>query len=310
MILNDNIIKWLLDGDISIQYQTYRDLLDTEKPDLKRKISKEGWAYRYLLLRKPDGHWGKGFYSPKWTSTHYTLLDLKNFNISQNIKEIKNSINVILRENKCGDGGVNPSKAITNSDVCINGMFLNYASYFNSAENDLNTVVDFLLSQKMTDGGFNCHSNRKGASHSSLHTTLSVIEGINEYFKNGFNYRTKELLQAESGCVEFILKHRLFKSHRTGTIIKNQFTQLSYPPRWYYDILRCLDHFYFAGLAYNDSMQDAIEILLKKRTKDGRWKLQTNHRGLVHFEMEKAGEPSRWNTLRALRVLKFYNING
>ena len=308
--LNENkVIEWLLKGDISIQYQVYRDLLDEERPELKSKIAKQGWGAKFLSLQKEDGHWGKGFYQPKWTSTHYTLLDLKNLCISPDIKSINKSISVILNDFKCDDGGINPSGTIKNSDVCINGMFLNYASYFNANEIQLQSIVDFLLNVQMKDGGFNCHSNRKGATHSSLHTTLSVIEGIYEYYKNGYSYRIKELLKAELQSREFLLRHRLFKSHRTGETISNQMIRLSYPTRWYYDILRALDYFSSAKVKYDNRMQDAIEIILKKRGKDNKWKLQSNHKGQTHFNMEVVGKPSFWNTLRALRVLKYYEIN-
>ncbi len=307
--LKDKIIIWLLEGDSSIKYQTYRDLLGLERIDLKNNISKEGWGLRLLSFRNENGHWGKGFYQPKWTSSHYTLLDLKNFNIDPSIKEIKDTVSLIIKYNKSEDGGVNPSGTIKNSDVCINGMFLNYAAYFNTNSDELKSVVDFILSQRMNDGGFNCHSNRKGAEHSSLHTTLSVIEGISEYAKNGYKYRIRELKNAESESREFLLRHRLFKSHRTGNIIKNQFIRFSFPSRWYYDILRSMDYFRIAKVKYDERMHDAITIILKKRDKDGKWKLQANHKGRMHFEMETVGEQSRWNTLRALRILKFYGIN-
>ncbi|MBK7106722.1 MAG: hypothetical protein IPH62_15720 [Ignavibacteriae bacterium] len=304
---DNDIINWLLKGDVSIQYQVYRDLLNTENPDLRNRISKEGWGKKYLSLQNKDGHWGQGFYQPKWTSTHYTLLELKNLSISQNIKSVQKIILSILKHQKGTDGGINPAKTMQKSDVCICGMFLNYASYFKLPEEELKSIVDFLLTEKMNDGGFNCHSNRIGAIHSSLHTTLSVLEGILEYKNNGYKYRLDELLKAEKESIEFILLHKLFKSHRTGEIIKKQFLSFSYPPRWYYDILRCLDYFYFAKVEYDDRMKDAIDIIIKKKRKDGKWLLQQNHKGETYFEMEKVGEPSRWNTLRALRILNFYN---
>lgn len=308
-ISKENIVlKWLLKGDVSIQYQTYRDLLNIEKPVLRAKIANEGWGAKFLSLQNEEGHWGKDFYQPKWISTHYTLLDLKNLCISPNVKTIKKSISVVLENYKGKDGGINPSKTLDTSDVCVNGMFLNYASYFNAEEVELKSIIDFLLNEHMKDGGFNCHSNRIGATHSSLHTTLSVIEGITEYYKNGYKYKIKELLNAELQSREFLLRHRLFKSHRTGKIISNQMTRLSYPPRWYFDILRALDYFCLSKVKYDARMQDAIDIILRKRGKDNRWKLQANHNGQIHFNMELVGKPSMWNTLRALRVFKYYEL--
>ena len=167
-------------------------------------------------------------------------------------------------------------------------------------------TVDFILSQQMADGGFNCHSNRKGARHSSLHTTLSVLEGIFEYHNNGYTYRMEELKKAEMESREFILQHHLFKSDKTGEIIDKRFLTLSYPPRWRYDILRALDYFQAVGVAYDERMQDAIDVILKKRNKEGIWNLQAHHPGKVHFFMEETRKPSRWNTLRALRGLSKY----
>jgi hypothetical protein len=301
-------IEWLLAGDVSICYQTYRDLLNSERADLKEKISEEGWGFLYLSLRKEDGNWGDGFYQPKWISTHYTLLDLKYLNISNSIPPICESLLNIFNNEKGSDGGINPGKTISCSDVCINGMVLNYASYFRIDGSELLSVIDFIIPQHMPDGGFNCFSNRKGAAHSSLHSTISVAEGINEYLKNGYTYRASELKKIEAAAQEFILQHRLFRSDKTGQIINKNFLLLSYPSRWKYDILRALDYFRSADLKYDARMNEALEILINKKRTDDKWPLQAKHSGKTHFDMEKAGQSSRWNTLRALRVLKYYGI--
>jgi hypothetical protein len=305
MIKDDPIIKWLLEGDVSIQYQVYRDLFNLGQPHLRERIAMEGWGAQFLSCRNANGHWGRAFYQPKWTSSHYTLLDLKNLYLYPGNEMISSTLNLILKNNKGKDGGITVGDK---SDVCINGMFLNYASYFNVNEEELQSIVDFLLSQKMDDGGFNCHSNRVGAVHSSLHTTLSVLEGILEYSGNGYKYRLSDLKKAEQTSREFILEHRLYQSHRTGKIINEKMLALSYPSRWRYDILRCLDYFQSAGVGFDPRMQDAIDILLKKRKPDGTWRLQAKHPGQIHFDMEKTGASSRWNTLRSLRVLKHFGM--
>jgi len=304
------IIEWLLEGDVSIQYQVHRDLLSVERKDLRNRISLEGWGARFLSRRRPDGHWGMKFYQPKWTSTHYTLLDLRYLCIAPYCREIEESLDKILRTEKGRDGGIRPIGSVQASDVCINGMFLNYASYFKTAPEQLESVVDFILSQTMPDGGFNCMSNRSGAIHSSLHTTLSVLEGITEYEQNGYHYRLDELRMALRSSMEFILIHQLFLSDRTGEIIKKDFLRLPYPGRWKYDILRAMDYFQHARLDWDERMSPAMHVLLKKRNKDFTWNVQAKHPGQVHFDMESAGKPSRWNTLRALRVLKHYNMDG
>jgi hypothetical protein len=258
-----------------------------------------------LAKRQDNGHWGRGFYQPKWISTHYTLLDLKNLGVLPDNVLIRESIALILAQEKSADGGVNPARTIEESDVCVNGMFLNYASYFGAAEEPLHSIVDFILSQRLPEGGFNCRFNRSGARHSSLHSTLSILEGILEYGLNGYTYRQAELEAAASSSRAFILLHRLYLSDRTGEVINPSFLRLPYPCRWKYDILRALDYFRCAHSPWEERMQPAIDVLLKKRRKDGTWPLQAKYPGKVHFDMEQAGKPSRWNTLRALRVLKY-----
>ncbi len=234
------------------------------------------------------------------------MLDLKNLNIPPDNKVIEESLDNIFRNEKGTDGGIRPMNANQKCDVCVNGMVLNYASYFHVGEELLKSVIDFLLTEKMADGGFNCRSNTSGAVHSSLHTTLSVLGGILEYERNGYTYRLDELLRAKSESQEFILLHKFFRSDKTGKIIKPNFLKLYYPGRWYYDILKAMDYFQFAMVDYDCRMDEAVKVILSKRTKDGLWKLAANHPGKTHFEMERAGQPSRWNTLRAMRVLKHY----
>ena len=308
LMKNDEIISWLLEGDISIQYQTYRDLLVIDKPELRKRIETEGWGHEFLSYRKPDGHWGQGFYQTKWISTHYTVLDLRNLNISSDNKVIRETVNIILQTEKGDDGGINPSRSLKYSDVCISGMVLNYACYFGAYEDYLKSIIDYLLFEKMNDGGFNCQTSRKGAVHSSLHTTLSVVEGFIEYEKNGYKYRLDDLIEARKNAEEFILMHKLFKSDKTGEIINPNFLKLRYPGRWYYDILKAMDYFQYAKVPFDSRMDDAINIIHEKRTKEGLWKLASKYSGKIHFEMEIAGKPSRWNTLRAMRVLKYYEI--
>lgn len=307
--MQDSIIQWLLEGDISIQYQTYRDLLGENRPDLQKRIENEGWGARYLAERLPNKHWGQKFYFPKWTSSHYTLLDLKNLSINPKQEQIIETVNMIANEEKGPDGGILPIGDTKVSDLCINGMFLNYATYFGIDEKKVESVVDNILELKMIDGGWNCRVNRSGAVHSSLHTTISVLEGIAEYIKNGYRYRRDDLSDARDSATEFILMHQLFKSDHTGEIIHIDFLKLPYPSRWKYDILRALDYFQYSKTPWDDRMQPAIDILIQKRNRYGTWNVQAKHPGQVHFEMEKAGKPSRWNTLRASRVLKNYGEN-
>ena len=305
-MINDQLLQWLLEGDVSVQYQVQRDLIGSAEPALRDRIASEGWGARFLAARQENGHWGQGFYQPKWISSHYTLLDLRHLDLPRDHPVPAETISLILRDQKAEDGGINPGKTIKESDVCINGMFLTYACYFGVDQAELHSVVDFVVSQQMADGGFNCMSNRSGAVHSSLHTTISILEGIHEYAARGYEYRLAELQEIAAQSREFILLHRLFRSDHTGEIINKRFLMLSYPSRWYYDILRALAYFQTANIAYDPRMQDALDVLAGKRRKDGTWPVQAKHPGQTHFDMEKTGGPSRWNTLRAVRVFRHF----
>jgi len=223
------------------------------------------------------------------------------------------------------EGAINFAVTRLPPDVCINGMGLGYASYFRSDDPRIHGIVDYLLRVEMPDDGWNCEFMH-GATHSSMHTTISVLEGLLEYRRRaerGFtdtdvtdsaylpgsachDARLEAIRRAEARGVEFILRHRLFLSDHTNEVIKPQFLMLSYPSRYYYDILRALDYFLAAGIPYDDRMEPALTVLLKKRRSDGTWPLQHKHPGNVHFDMEQTGQSSRWNTLRALRVLRAY----
>lgn len=303
------IITWLLSGDPSIQYQTKKDLLNINDLGLQGQIQQKGWGQQFLSLQNKNGHWGQSYYQPKWIATHYTLLDLRNLNISPQIQNIQNTLREIIARGKAKDGGIRlgPS-TMEHSDVCVNGMFLNAASYFQVDPPGLNSLVDALILQQMPDGGFNCRTTRSGATHSSLHSTISVIEGLTTYMKHDYSHQLEKIKQIVDEAVEFILAHRLFMSDHTGKIIRKDFLKLSFPSRWKYDILRALDYFRYAGLPWDERMSPSIEVLLKKRNKNGSWNMQAAHPGKVHFVMEKAGTPGRWNTLRCLRVLKHFGI--
>ncbi len=308
---NAQLIDWLLEGDVSIQYQVWRDLLGVDNKKLQKKIAQEGWGQQFISRRKAEGHWGDRFYQPKWISTHYTLLDLRHLCLPPENKSVRESIERILQHDKSEDGGIRLGPSTSRySDVCVNGMFLNYASYFKIQEKKLQSVADSILQEIMPDGGFNCRTTRSGARHSSMHSTLSVLEGLTEFQKGGYLYREKEIKRAIKSSTEFLLMHHLYLSDRTGQIIDPNFLKLCYPGRWKYDILRALDYFQYAGIPWDSRMKEAIQVLISKRNKDGSWNLSSAHPGLVHFPMEQAGKPSRWNTLRMMRVMKQFNLES
>jgi len=303
----DKLISWLLSSDIAIQFQTKRDLVKStpaEIEKLQKQIAQNGWGKAFLEKRDDQtGQWGNGWYSPKWISTHYTLLELKNIGIHPETQQFRESAALLLDKLWFNQGKVRKDRWL---DMCIAGMLLNMCCYAKLISPKLNEIVDYILDKHYTDGGWNCRWEA-GDTHSSLHTTISVLEGIREFEFNNYQYRLSELIRQRKEAHEFILRHRLFKSERTGKVIKKSFTMLSFPSRWYYNILRCLDYFQSIDLPFDARMREAIDILHKKRNKNGTFPVQHKLPGLVHFDMEKPARESRWNTLRALRVLKKYD---
>ena len=195
----DKIIEWLLDGDISLQYMTYRDLLDVGEPDLlkmQKRIETEGFGARYLSCRNENGHWGRHYYQPKWTSTHYSLLDIKNLGMPGSCAQCRTMVNRIFDECVYKDGSINFAKTDLPSDVCINGMVLNYSAYFGIGEKGLSGIIDYLFKVRMHDGGFSWNY-LKDKIHSEPHTTTAVLEGFHEYKEAGYAYRLQEIEDAE-----------------------------------------------------------------------------------------------------------------
>jgi hypothetical protein len=302
----DQTISWLLDGDPSIRWQLKKDLLDLS-PEVwleeRHRVAFEGWGKQLLNLQDDDFMWGRGLYSPKWISTHYTLMLLKRMGIPPDNIQAKKACKLLIDRGAYKDGGINFFASMKHSETCVSGMVLSLSAYFNISDERIKNLVSFLLNQQMKDGGWNCESFN-GATHSSLHTTISVLEGLWEYEKMNLQ-KCQECSEARLRAHEFILQHRLFKSDKSGNVIKSQFTRITFPPRWYYDILRALDYFQECQAEKDDRFQDAIDLLIKKE-KNGRWPMQSPHPGKVYFVMEEAGKPSRWNTLRALRVMKWW----
>jgi hypothetical protein len=303
------VIQWLLEGDPSIRWQTLRDLQDAP-PTLvareRRRVVALGWGSRLLAQGEPDGTWGGGLYNPKWISTTYTLLSLRRIGLPVDHARAALACQQLLEGGFYpSDGGINFfPRSHKQSETCITGMVLSLLAYFRYPDDRVHALAEHLLAQQMPDGGWNCQSYR-GATHSSFHTTISALEGLWLYEQLKPEYVDRVRL-AQAGGRAFLLAHRLFRSDRTGEVVKLQMTRFSFPPRWHYDVLRGLDYFRACGADRDPRLEDAMALVLKKRRKDGRWPLQNRHPGRTFFEMEKPGKPSRWNTLRALRVLRWW----
>ena len=302
------VLDWLLAGDVAAAYLTTRDLLGHEDADLQRRIATEGVGGALLAARGTNGHWGRGFYQPKWTSSHYTLLHLKEIGLSPTNPAARATVELILATEKGRDGGVGPSAPQTPSDACVNGMALGYASWFGAPEERLRSIVDFLLAERVVDGGFNCRRNRPRAhvTHSSMHTTVCVLEGITDYLHSGRQYRRGELEGAAASSAEFLLRHRMLRSERTGQVISPEFTRLHFPARWHYDVLRGLDSLAAAGIPRDERIDEALSLMERRRRPDGRWSANRSYPGVTYVPGDRPGEPSRWLTLIAERVLLAY----
>lgn len=269
----------------------------------RERVATEGWGASLLQAQSPSGRWGGGLYSPKWVSTHYTLLLLRSLGLPE-IEPARRAAALLLDGGFQPDGGVrhNTSKPEA-GETCVTGMTLAMTAYFGLEDERIDRLVEHLLRVQTPDGGWNCQWLR-GSRHGSFHTTISVLEGLYEY-EQRYPLAAGPVRVAQARGREFLLEHRLFRSHTTGAVVSEAMTRFSFPPQWHYDVLRGLDFFQAADAPRDERLSDAIGLVERKR-RQGRWPLQNRHTGRVWFEMEEVGKPSRWNTLRALRVLRWW----
>jgi hypothetical protein len=294
----DPVLDWLLESDPAIRWQALRDLARRPFASEQRRVAGEGWGARLLALQDDDGRWGGGVYTPKWTSTTYTLLLLRDLGLAPRHPQALRACRLLLEEGCWDDGGINFYQPRSQrSETCITAMVLSVCSWFGLKDKRLGDLAAYLRNAQLNDGGWNC-SARPGErdKHSSFHTTISVLEALHT------------IGEPSPRAVEFLLAHRLFRSHRTGAVARAEFTRLHFPPRWHYDVLRGLDYFRAAGCRRDPRLQDAIDLLESHRRRDGKWLLARGYPGKTFFELEAAGKPSRWNTLRALRVLQWWKF--
>lgn len=299
------VLEWLLAGDPSIRWQTLRDLADVPPRTVAReraRVADEGWGKRLLRMQDPEGTWAGGLYTPKWTSTTYTMLLLRDLGLPPGNEQTARACALLLDRGFHNDGGI--AFGWDRSETCVTGMVLSILAFFRYDDDRLDKIAQHLFELQMPDGGWNCRVPF-GAVHGSVHTTILVLEGLADYDRlRGRNPR--RLKAAQRRGREFLLAHRLFRSHRTGAVINPVFLRLAFPPRWHYDILRALDYFRAVDAPPDERHADAVAVLRSKQLPDGRWKLNYSFPGREYFVLERVGAPSRWNTLRALRVLRWW----
>jgi hypothetical protein len=299
-------IEWLLSGDASIRWQTKRDLLDCPPDEVhseRAKVATTGWGRRLLSCHGPGGLWGGGLYVPKWTSTTYTLLLLRDCGLMPGHARALRGVELLWDGSRFFDGGLTAAVSIDAPEACMTAMYVALAVHFGFRDQRADNAVEWLVENQLVDGGWNCRTVRFGDHHGSFHTSILALEALAEV--NRVGPPRDEVVSALARGREFFLAHRLFKSHRTGAIVDRSMTLLSFPPRWHYDILRGLDHFAATDAPWDDRFSDAIEMLMARCDSEGRFPVQHKHAGKVWFDMEKTGAPSRWNTLRSLRVLRW-----
>jgi hypothetical protein len=308
-----NVIDWLLDADPSIRWQAMGDLIH-EPVDVisaeRGRVATEGWGARLLALQAPDGLWAGAAWSHEWTDTFHVLELLRRFGLDPESEQARRAIGLVREhvtwwnaefetpwaDNRFFDGEVEP---------CINGNTVATGSYFGV---DMAPLVERLLGEQLPDGGWNCEVEN-GATVSSFGTTINVLEGLLEHERAIGG--SAEVAEARRRGEEYMLERRLFRRKTTREVINPSWLRFSFPTWYHYDVLRGLEYLRDAGVKPAERVAEAIALVEGNRDPDGRWPLQNVHKGDAHLEMDDGeGQPSHWNTLRALRVLDWFAHGG
>jgi hypothetical protein len=299
------VMRWLLDSDPSIRWQVMRDLGGEANDAVaaeRSRIASEGWGAKLLDRQRPDGKWGDGTSEPQWASTLHTLLLLRVMGLDPGSARTQAMVRVVRDRVTWGPEFGDSPFFEGEVEPCINGGTLALGSYFGESSDRL---VDRLLGEQLKDGGWNCEAER-GSVRSSFHTTICVLEGLLEYEKaKGAN---AAVTNARARAHEYLLERRMFRRRSTGQVIDPSWTRFCFPTTWHYDVLRGLDYLRGAGVERDERVAEAIGLVLKRQHQNGRWPLHKPHPDPIHLDMEGGqGKPSRWNTLRALRVLSWWS---
>ena len=298
-----SVMDWLLDSDPAIRWQVMRDLTH-EPADVvaaeRSKVATQGWGARLLALQTPDGQWGGDPSNPEWTCL-LTLVLLRDLGLDPQSAEARAAL-ALVRDNVTWHWWDNHPFFVGEVEPCINGRVVAVGSYFGQ---DVQGLVDRLLGEQMDDGGWNCEQEN-GSTRGSFHTTINMLEGLLEHDRATGGIAT--VTAARHRGQEYLLERRLFRRLSTGEVIDPAFTQFSYPWGYHYDVLRGLDYLRWASLVPDERVTEAIELLRQRRGEDGRWPLENPHPDQLDIQMDDGeGKPSRWNTLRAMRVLRWHD---
>lgn len=300
------MVTWLLEGDPSIRWQVLRDLEGAPPHEIdaeRQRIAVEGWGASLLTSQDADGRWAGALYSPKWTSTTYTLLLLHWLGLPPGHPQAIAGCRQVWDGARFYDGGLNLAKSIRQPETCITAMLILLASSFGLHDDRLDPAVQWLLDEQLADGGWNCESVRSGSRHGSFNTSISALDALLQYQQSGGELAVAAPM--ENGR-RFFLDHQLYRSHHTGEVVNPTFTRFPFPPQWHFDVLRGLEHFRAADASPDERLSAGVEVIRRARRADGTWPAHRAHPGKAWFRMENAG-PSRWATLRALRILQWWD---
>ena len=300
------IIDWLLEGDPAIRWQVHQHLLnDSDTAAQERvRVAADGWGADLLARQDPSGRWAGQLYAHKWLSTTYTLQLLRRMGLDPGNRQAQQACQHLLDGGYQEGGAISFAKTVSRIDLGVVGLVLSILAYFDFPDQRVSEIVGFLVDQQQPDGSWVPEPELTRLQY-VFAGTMVVLEGLGEYEKRYPGLETR-MAEAQGYGREFLLQHRLYKSRDTQKNIDPKFTRFSFPPRWHYDILVALDYFQDCGAEKDERLFDAVALLKSKRRNDGCWNLQNRHPGKTYFEMEQVGQASRWNTLRALRVLKWW----
>lgn len=310
--LSESVIQWLLDSDPAIRWQVLQDLLGAPTDEVaaeRARVATEGAGARLLALQGDDGQWGGAAWNRGWNSTMHVLMLLREMGLDPASDQARRAVGLV-RDHVTWQGWGNPFFA-GEVEPCINGQVGAVGAYFGQ---DVRGIVDRLLGEQLPDGGWNCEAEN-GSTRSSFNTTICVLEALLEHELAGG--ARPEVTEARLRGQEYLLERRLFRRRSTGEVIERDrkgnaaWTRFAFPTWWHYDVLRGLEYLRRAGVVPDERVAEAIDLVASKRDGDGRWPLETVYPGEMPIELDEGeGRPSRWNTLRALRVLKWYAAGG
>jgi hypothetical protein len=307
------VVDWLLDGDPAIRWQVLADLMDAPAGEVaaeRARVEHDGWGARLLAVEDPDGLWAGGACFPAsyrgddpgqpWTATMHTLQTLQLLGLDPASAPARRAIALVAENGRWEhagqryfDGEVEP---------CINGRTIDSGAYFGV---DVAAIVERILDERLEDGGWNCEAEN-GSVRSSFDTTIDVLDGLLEFERATGG--SEAVRTARSGGEEYLLERGLFRRKSTGEVAVPAYLDFAFPYYWHYDVLRALDYFRRSGADPDPRMAEAVAIVESRRQPDGRWLLDRIHPGRVHLDIEgPVGTASRWNTLRALRVLDWWS---